>query len=351
MDLDTLLLPLSADEPCGVPLLHEPEYDDIGSARLEDDPNLPRGVWTIDLKKANWREVVRLCETALSRRGKDLQVAAWLGEAWIALDGIAGGLRAVSLFDGLFERYWQDLHPRPRGNDYDFRTAPLNWADEYWSRAVLMRIALVSGTGPEARSFTLLQWNEAIALENSAAKNKDARKQAESTGAPTYARILDNLATMALASVVERLEGVQAWKAALGSFNDEIAPRLPPPGARMSKLEKRLQEAEDVLKRCRELHPAYVAPPLAAPALEAVAVLSDPPAPAQEHGIALAGRADAYQKLEEIAAYLARIEPHSPVPSLIRRAVEWGAMPFDTLLLELTKNNGELQKMLIREAG
>ena len=36
------------------------------------------------------------------------------------------------------------------------------------------------------------------------------------------------------------------------------------------------------------------------------------------------GREDAYRQLRGIADYLARTEPHSPVPYLIYRAVEWG---------------------------
>ena len=75
---------------------------------------------------------------------------------------------------------------------------------------------------------------------------------------------------------------------------------------------------------------------------------STPGAAPAEPALALSGRNDAYQQLEQIAAYLAKIEPHSPVPSLIRRAVEWGHMPFDQLMDELMHNNAELHKVLWR---
>ena len=53
-------------------------------------------------------------------------------------------------------------------------------------------------------------------------------------------------------------------------------------------------------------------------------------------------RAEAYQLLAEAADFLARTEPHSPTPYLVRRAVSWGSMPFDKLLTELVSNSGEL---------
>lgn len=54
----------------------------------------------------------------------------------------------------------------------------------------------------------------------------------------------------------------------------------------MSKLELRLAEPDDVLAHCRS------------------------------------GRAEAYQKLRDLADYRATNEPHSPVSALIRRAFE-----------------------------
>ncbi|MBK1660896.1 hypothetical protein CKO45_22000, partial [Paracraurococcus ruber] len=51
-------------------------------------------------------------------------------------------------------------------------------------------------------------------------------------------------------------------------------------------------------------------------------------------------REAAYQLLEEVAAYLERIEPHSPVPPLLRRAIGWGRMALPELLAELMQEEG-----------
>lgn len=57
-------------------------------------------------------------------------------------------------------------------------------------------------------------------------------------------------------------------------------------------------------------------------------------------------RDDAYRQLATIAEYLARYEPHSPVPYLIQRALEWGSKPLPLLLRELTSGDVDGQRLL-----
>ena len=56
-------------------------------------------------------------------------------------------------------------------------------------------------------------------------------------------------------------------------------------------------------------------------------------------------RAEAYQRLAEAADFLAGIEPHSPVPSLIRKAIKWGGMTLEELLPELVRDSGQLSEI------
>jgi predicted component of type VI protein secretion system len=48
----------------------------------------------------------------------------------------------------------------------------------------------------------------------------------------------------------------------------------------------------------------------------------------------------AYRQLEEVARYLEAVEPHSPVPALLRRAIRWGEMRLPDLLAELMQEEG-----------
>ena len=53
-------------------------------------------------------------------------------------------------------------------------------------------------------------------------------------------------------------------------------------------------------------------------------------------------RADALRRLEAVAAYFRRTEPHSPVAYLVERAVRWGAMPLEEWLREIIKSDDVL---------
>jgi type VI secretion system ImpA family protein len=54
-------------------------------------------------------------------------------------------------------------------------------------------------------------------------------------------------------------------------------------------------------------------------------------------------REEAYALLAEIANFLARIEPHSPVPYLLQRAIAWGGMSLQELLPELLNDQSALK--------
>ena len=146
VDLDTLLAPISDLRPTGESLRLD-VYDQIREARRGDDPNLPQRVWQTELKRADWPRVESLCHDALATRSKDLQLAAWLLEAWLHLHGFAGAAPGLSLTTGLCEHFWDTLYPENDGADLEGRLAPIYWLNEKLS--LLLRAIPI--TEPRAR--------------------------------------------------------------------------------------------------------------------------------------------------------------------------------------------------------
>jgi len=61
-------------------------------------------------------------------------------------------------------------------------------------------------------------------------------------------------------------------------------------------------------------------------------------------------RAEIYARVAEAAAKLQQIEPHSPIPYLLNRAVELGSLPFPELMKSLILN-ADVLKLMNRELG
>jgi type VI secretion system protein ImpA len=57
---------------------------------------------------------------------------------------------------------------------------------------------------------------------------------------------------------------------------------------------------------------------------------------------AIQNRRDALKRLDEIAEFFKRSEPHSPVSYLVQRAVKWGDMPLELWLQEVIKDQSVL---------
>jgi type VI secretion system protein ImpA len=121
-----LLAPIPGDNPAGLYLRYEPLYEQIKEARREDD-DLPQGDWQTARKSADWALVIKLATDALANRTKDLQIAAWLTEAWLRREGFAGLRNGLQLLHDMLQQYWDSAYPGIEDDDTDMRAAPLSW--------------------------------------------------------------------------------------------------------------------------------------------------------------------------------------------------------------------------------
>jgi len=89
IDIEALLQPISDSQPCGADLRNHPIFIQIREARRQEE-SLSQGVWAHDVKEADYGLALKLSVEALTKRGKELQVAAWLTEALVRREGFAG---------------------------------------------------------------------------------------------------------------------------------------------------------------------------------------------------------------------------------------------------------------------
>jgi len=73
-------------------------------------------------------------------------------------------------------------------------------------------------------------------------------------------------------------------------------------------------------------------------------------APAAASGT-IADRAEALRRLQELAEFFQRTEPHGPIGFLVQRAAKWGDLSFQQLYLDLLANNQSAQVELWQVLG
>lgn len=336
-DIAGLLEPIAGALPAGADLRYEPIFDELRELRREDDALAPRGVWRSKLKVADWPAVIARTQAVLATGSKDLQLAAWLAEALTARHGLGGAASGFQLLAGLVERFWPVLWPAAGDDpDEDARLTVLEWLDgKLAERLLLQPVASIDDMPVSWHEQASLQRRRAGAQGRPSAEDKERgaalAKAIGATPTETYQAMLDGVrrATAALDALVIALR--RSDVAAPPAFTQLRATFATMEGFLHAELAGRGLNAN-----------AVAAPPEGATIQPAAPPVPD--AAPMRGGIG--SREAAYRQLEEIARYLETLEPHSPVPALLRRAVGWGQMRLPELLTELMREEGGPLRLL-----
>lgn len=348
-DIPALLQPAATEPPCGPSVRYEQAFMQLRQSRAEDDASVPMGEWERPLVKADWRMVARNC-MALLGRSKDLQLAAWLLDAWVRQHQLPGLIAGIELIGGLIEQYWDELHPKIEDGDSDARVSPFVWLNENLPVTLRLHVPLLFLDLPDRKFLNLTDW-ERIAMPQSV---RDA--QANDTGMDREQLLasVDAAGVKWLRQVrQDAQEAAQAWEDLSRALDDKLGADGPGMGkvadilrrlerACVSLLDGRGEPQTESMPASDESIPAASDDlPLAkeAPAMSATVAVTQIPIAVTG---AIGSRQEAYRLLEAAAAYLQATEPHSPTPYLVRRAVAWGQLSLPDLMQEVLREEGDI---------
>jgi type VI secretion system protein ImpA len=339
--LHSLLEPLSDDHPCGEFLRYSDVYDQIREARRQDEDNLPQGVWKTEIKKADWDQVAHLCQEVLTHRTKDLQIAAWLMEAWMHLEGISGLKQGLDLIFGLTKAFWADIHPHINKTNYELRLVPYEWMNTRLSQEC-QYIFISAPSDRTTLPYRLLDFNEAQRHELTAQMDSSQEvPQSHSSSrqkislsmdkTPTaFYRYLDECCVVSLKKILE--------------LEEELRFRLKEEAPTFYRLREKVEAVQrfavQILKeRGDEKEKKKTENEIVLPSVPLRPTKKSRPN-------SIESREQAYETLGEVATYLERIEPHSPTPYLIRRAMAWGEMSLPQVFKDMLVNGNDLSLLL-----
>jgi type VI secretion system protein ImpA len=337
IDIEALLQPIPGGQPSGLDLRYQPISDQIKEARREE-ADISQGVWLTDVKAADYPLVLKLCKDALTKRGKDLQVAGWMTEALLKLEGFAGLRQGLQLIYRLLETYWDSVHPQMDDDgDLELRATPLRWVGSQLDSAI--RLVPITKGG-----HNWYQYKESLTIANEEDARNDAARQAvrdeaiadgkltpeefergfEATPATFCKQVYDELAS--LLEFVGTLEEFCNEK--FGDASPEFRLLRTPleevhQTARILIKRKGISDAPDVEEAApaepSETTPDAFAPPDSEPAGRQ--------APRRSSGAAEpASPEDAADRILAAVRFLRRQNPAGAAPYLIARALRWGEL-------------------------
>lgn len=348
-DFESLLKPISISDPSGVSIRYDACYDEIKEARRQEDARLPQGVWQRDVKYSDWSKVEKLCTVVLQEKSKDLQVAAWLTESWLHEKGIKGLGYGIQYLNALCDCFWDSLHPQIDNDGADYRLSPINWLNEKLPE----QLALYAISNPEIEGspvYSLAEYDFILntGYKASASKKTDQKEmthdaiQASIKSTPNYFYELLYKDSLLAISVLEE-------------FETFLAKKLPSESISLYQLRNTLGKFRDCMLgvlRERDLlgnkKTLVLNTPEESESLDMKDELTPINQPAPFEGT-FETREQAYALIAQIAQYLESVEPHSPTPYLLKKAITWGNLPLSALIQEFIQNNMDfiqLQKWL-----
>ncbi|HEV7264404.1 MAG TPA: type VI secretion system protein TssA [Falsiroseomonas sp.] len=343
-DLEALLAPIPGDAPQGADLREDysaqSPYFRLRDARSEAREAERRAESLGDdadgSTPAQWKTVVSLAKAALAERSKDIEIAAWLTEAMVRLNGLPGLTAGALLLRGLAERYWDGVFPLPDEDGISTRVAPVTGLSGAETDGTLMpalrRLPLF--TRPSGQPFGWWEWERSQEL---GAIADAARRQARlDAGTLPPDEVEKEAVAAGLAHFGRLRRGLADASAAWGGMGEALDGLAGADGPSTGRVMALLRAMAEVVER--------FAPPAEAQPSDAVeeATFAEDGAAASAGAVPRAGgaapgrsREEYLRQLVEIADYFRRTEPNSPLAYTLQDAVRRARLSWPDLLVEL----------------
>ncbi|WP_434570867.1 type VI secretion system protein TssA [Pseudomonas sp. Z3-8] len=309
MDVPLLLAAVSANSPCGEDLEYDADF-----LRLERDsrgqPERSMGDSILPAEPPEWRSIQQQSLDLLAR-SKDLRITHFLLQSSLALEGIPGLARVLTLINELLKQYWADLHPRLDADDDNDPTVRIN--------------ALAGLTS----DVTIRLLRESILARSRTFGSVSLRAAANASGLqsfPDESLGAEQLAGALLDSDPEQLEVIRAAlleaRRAAESIEQQVSDQVgSAQGVDLGPLKQPLKMALQILGQfAPQSGDSALADPVETDNAAPVEYASAPSTPRSTVAGEINNRDDVLRSLDRILAYYTRHEPSSPLPVLLNRA-------------------------------
>lgn len=337
MTIETLLAPVTAEQPCGENLEYDADFQAMEQASL-GKAEQQFGSTIIPAEPADWTRVEKLA-TGLLSRTKDIRVMMALTHAWTRRRGLEGYADGLLLLGQALSLYWDQLWPSlTDGGEFD----------PFYRINALAGLSDKSSLTTTLRQSVLLRSNGDEIIVRDAQSLLDGSKT-ECAGYPGgRVRLIDELTRggqpgiEAIGQIEGRLQTIRTWL--LEQLGESGVPE-------MEQLLKTVGMIAGVSRASRSDEPVETTSepqPTLSAAQPAAAVQL--PAMTDWRTAQVATRADAQLMLEKVKQYFAQHEPSHPAPLMIDRVQRLIELDFMEIIRDLAPDGvNQLQNIFGRQ--
>jgi type VI secretion system protein ImpA len=296
-----------------------------------------------------WRNVRRLSVEALTGSSKDFEIAAWMTEALVRQEGLAGLSAGARVLAGLLEQHWDAGFPQPDEDGLEGRAAPLGGLAggdtdgtvmQALRRAPLFR-------RPSGEGFSIYQYE--ASADTAGISDETRREQRFSQGVVALETVeteakFDRPGLRAMA--VLAAETRASWQL----FQDQLDARFgydAPPARRVAEVLDRMAEVAILLGGAPEETGGMMVAEDGSPAAAGQPGMAAGGGGLVMPGVgSLANREQALKTLEQLAEFFRKSEPHSFLAYTLTDAARRGRMSLPELLGEVLQDETARMAML-----
>jgi type VI secretion system protein ImpA len=352
LDIEGLLSPISDASPCGsdprldsAPVSIYQTLKDARRAAADAERNIERGfAEESDAKSAeetarkSWDLIVTEGPPFIATVAKDLEISAWLTEALLRRQQLAGLRDGLLLTSQLVRLYWEGLYPLPDEDGLETRLIPITglMGGENDGRLLLPLKKVRLTEGGDLPSFALWQYEGAAAGTAEGGVTIDAFTASLQRSSDEFVRCL--------------IEDARACVSALDQLEANLKAHCADETPSFSRVRDVLSSILDAIK-ARAPVIVEVAPAVPdASGGEAASGAALPETAGEQRRDRVLDREGAFRQLEELARFFRTTEPHSPIAYAIENLVRRGRMSFSELVQELI-DDGNVRRSYFVNAG
>lgn len=344
INIGELLNPIASDDPCGTDLrLNNDDnsiYHQLRESRnqarvLERKQGSSEESSQFTQMNEHWNFILKQVPKVLKEQSKDLEISCWFLEALVRSRGFEGLTEALWFLNQLIINYWQDLHPRPEGEDLEDRVACIQGLNGYANEGALIAPIYMLPIVPESASDKISTWDyiQAKSVEN--LKNEAHKTERYKTGIKTLEELQKQIKSSDASFYQDLLTQIESAKQNLDLLSETLDACCQKQAPSLKNIKEALNQVQTTVTALTK----FMFKQTETETETEVATEVTAQKKVRNSDALVSGGLNDYQhamrQLKSLTEFMQKTQPLSLITLQLTRLLRWSKMPMDAVITEM----------------